>query len=195
MKEFSSGNTGSRSNQIGVKFVEWGIKTLWERSGTSNAAGNKDLRPTSIIHIDANVVPQDILKHLRQPLHDKLYFIYTGHIPMEHDEEMDIIDEMLDDSLKLYEYKPVMLAMGVATLLQRISRAELAELSEVLQNPNDKRAGQVIFSYDNIYKYCKDVIKSLGLVDDIPALFDSEDIDRTALIWFNKKQARFKIYQ
>ena len=187
MKEFSNQTQSSRSNQIGVKFVKWCIQTLWERSGKASKGQNKkDLRPCAIVHIDANVLPEDILPHLDPPMVNKLYFIFTGQTPLEHPEEMQLIDEMLEDSLKLHEYLPVLYGMGLDALLPRITQAQLADISDVLNNPKDKREGQIILQYDNIFKACQDAITRFNL--DAPPLFNSGDIDRTALIYFNHQQ-------
>ena len=56
-KEFCSQTLSGRSNRIGVNFVRWAIQTLWERSGSSSSQ-KKDLRPSAIVHIDANVEPK-----------------------------------------------------------------------------------------------------------------------------------------
>ena len=189
MKEFSLSQNG-RTNQIGPKFVKWGLQTLWERSGSASRV-NKDLRPSAIIHIDANVMPEDILKHLDPAMKDKIYFIYTGLSPLEHPDELDLIDQMLEDSKKLYSYLPVLLSMGIATLLARVPNDVVKELKDYLPKPNDRRAAQVLFCYDNVYNYCKDKIDSYELEE--PPLFDSEGIDRTALL-SHKKVMRFHLY-
>jgi hypothetical protein len=187
VKEFSNQSHSGRSNQIGVKFVKWCIQTLWERSGKScKAQGKKDLRPCAIVHIDANVLPDDILPQLDAPMHNKMYFIYTGQTPLEHPDELELIDQMLDDAVKLHEYLPVLLSMGLDAFLPRITQVQLTDISDVLANPKDKRQGQIILQYDIIFKACQDAITRFSL--DTPPRFSSGDIDRTALIYFNHPQ-------
>ena len=178
VKEFSL-DSCARSNQIGPKFVKWALQTLWERSGSANRM-KKDLRPSAIVHIDANVMPHDILKSLDPGMRDKIYFIYTGKHPLEHPDSIELIDKMLKDSELLYFYLPVLLSMGIETLLSRVPNSVVKEFHDILPKPNDRRAAQVFFSYDNVYKYCKENVDRYEL--EAPPLFESEDIDRTALL-------------
>ena len=120
-------------------------------------------------------------------MRDKIYFIFTGESPLDHPDEIELIEQILEDSQKLFQYKPVLLSMGIATLLEKVPPAVIKDLKDVLPKQNDKRAAQILFNFDNVYKFCKDIIEKLQL-DDAPALFDSEDVDRAALIAFNKKE-------
>ena len=131
MKEFSL-NADTRTHQIGSKFLKWGITTLWER-GSKASLGQKDLRPAASIHIDANVMPADILKQLDSPTGSKLYFIYTGAKQMNHEDDIAIIDELLDDAILLHKYLPVLLALGVDTLLRRISKSDMSKIGHLLK--------------------------------------------------------------
>ena len=146
MKEFSL-NADTRTHQIGSKFLKWGITTLWER-GSKASLGQKDLRPAASIHIDANVMPADILKQLDSPTGSKLYFIYTGAKQMNHEDDIAIIDELLDDAILLHKYLPVLLALGVDTLLRRISKSDMSKIGHLLKDRTDRRHGQILFQYE-----------------------------------------------
>ena len=173
-----------------MKFVKWSIQTLWERSG-KDSMGKKNVRPSGVVFIDANVLPHQILPHLGKELSDKIFFAYTGEKAMEHMEEIEIIEEMLEDSLKLYEYKPVMLALGCETMLSKVTRPQLSEISDYLAKPGDKRRGQVIHSYAELFKACLVAIREFGL--DPPPSFATGDLDCTSLTYFNNpKQVKNK---
>ena len=156
---------------------------MWERSGSASKL-RKELRPSAIIHIDANVMPDDILEQLDPAMRDKIYFIYTGKDPLEHPDLLELIDQLKEDSMKLHLFLPDLLSMGIETLLARVPPSVVKEMKDILPKPNDKRAAQVFFSYDNVFNFCKDAIVRFEL--EAPPLFDSEDVDRTALLSHKK---------
>ena len=43
---------------IGVKFLQWAITALWERSGSVSTV--KDNKPTAVVHLDANILPSQL---------------------------------------------------------------------------------------------------------------------------------------
>ena len=96
---------------VDVKFLKWCIKTLWEQSAKAvkGKEKGKNLKPMTVVHIDANVLPEDIIPHLDGPMFSKIKLIYTGPTPMMHVEENELISEMFDDAKKLSEYLPVLL--------------------------------------------------------------------------------------
>ena len=118
---------------------------------------------------------------------DKLYFIYTGQTPLQHPDELDLIDQMLEDAEKLYKYKPVMLAMGVETLLTKVPTPLVKELKDLLPKANCRRSAQVIYNYDNVFKVCKDKITT-HQIEEVPLLFDSLEIDREAIVFYNMNE-------
>ena len=118
-------------------------------------------------------------------MHDKIYFNYSGPTPREHEDEIEIIDEMIDDAPKLNEYLPVMYALGITALLPRVTPAQREEIAYALSNPKDKRQAQILIQYSNVFKACQAAIEEFGL--DPPPLFTSGDIDMTSLIYFNNK--------
>ena len=118
-------------------------------------------------------------------MHDKIYFNYSGPTPLEHEDENDLIDEMMNDATKLHEYLPVLYALGVIALLPRVTPAQRESIAYALSNPKDKREAQIIMQYSNVFKACLSAIEEFGL--DPPPLFRSGDIDMTSLIYFNNK--------
>ena len=116
-------------------------------------------------------------------MHDKIYFNYSGPTPLENDDELDIIDEMIDDGPKLHEYLPVLYALGISALLPRVTPAQREEISYALSDPKDKRQAQILIQYINVFKACLAAIEEFGL--EAPPLFTSGEIDMTSLIYFN----------
>ena len=116
-------------------------------------------------------------------MHNKIYFKYSGPTPLENDDELDIIDEMIDDGPKLHEYLPVLYALGISALLPRVTPAQREEISYALSDPKDKRQAQILIQYINVFKACLAAIEEFGL--EAPPLFTSGEIDMTSLIYFN----------
>ena len=146
----------------------------------------KNVRPAAVCHIDANITPEQLLPHLGEELEDKIYFVYTGGVPMDHPQDIDIIEKMMEDAEKLFEYKPVLLSMGCDALMHQVTSEEVAEISDLLKNPKCKRQGQVLHDYIQLFKACLEAIDEFGL--DPPALFRSGQIDCTSLTYFNRPQ-------
>ena len=161
---------------------------MWERSGKI-CKGNdgKVLKPNAVVHIDANIMPEDILPQLGASMASKLKLLYTGQTPLCHPDENELIEEMLQDALKLHEYLPVLLGLAVDAILPKVVRSytESEDMEDVLAKPGDLREGQLVFQYDNIFRACKEAISRFDL--DAPPLFSCEGIDRTALVYFNNK--------
>ena len=155
VKEYSQNQASGRSHRVGIQFVKWAIQTLWER-GSKSAVRNKDLRPCASVHIDANVVPKDILSQLDDAMASKIFFIYTGPTQLEHEDEVSIIDELMEDAEKLHKYLPVLLSLGVRTLLLRVTKQQMLEMADALSDPNDKRQAQVLYQYDLgiVFMFC-----------------------------------------
>ena len=60
------------------------------------------------------------------------------------------------------------------------------EMEDVLGTPGDKREAQLLYQYDNIVIALKEKITEYDL--EAPPIFLGDGIDRTALIYFNKKE-------
>ena len=161
MKEYSQIQSSGRNHRVGIQFVKWAIQTLWER-GSKSSVGNKDLRPSASVHIDANVLPKDILSQLDDAMASKIYFIYTGPVQLEHDDEVSIIDKLMEDAEKLHQYLPIVLSVGIRTLLTKVTKQEMHEIADVLSDPNDKRQAQIIQQYDlGIFKVYINILTCL----------------------------------
>ena len=96
---------------------------------------------------DANLLPEDIYPALGGadgPMATKIKFLYTGSTPMEHDDELELIEELLDDALELHKYLPNLLALGVEAILPTVPKEYIKkDLEGVLRVANDKREAQV----------------------------------------------------
>ena len=112
VKEFSKTKQSVRSSMVDVKFLVWSIKTLWEQSAKAKAVKidneRKNLKPMAVVHIDANILPEDLTAHLDAPMFSKIKMIYTGPTPMSHEDENDIIDQMFKDAKALSQYLPIL---------------------------------------------------------------------------------------
>ena len=81
------------------------------------------------------------------------------------------------------QFLPDLLSLGVDTLLAKVTSLEMEDLAAVLKKPDDKRDGQVVAQYDRFYIAVKDRAVEFGI--PLPPLFETDGIDRTALIYFN----------
>ena len=78
-------------------------------------------------------------------------------------------------------------SLGVAAILPVVPSdyTKSEEMEDILATPGDKREAQLLFQYDNIVTALKEKIFEFGL--DAPPMFLSDQIDRTALTFLNKK--------
>ena len=83
----------------------------------------------------------------------------------------------------IFQLKPDLLSMGIDMLLPKVTNQEMEALDTVLKTPGDKREGQVIANFDRMYQHIKDKAQELNI--PLPLLFESDSINRTALIYFN----------
>ena len=81
-----------RSHQVGIKFLNFAINTLWE--GSAKITKGKDLVPKAVVHIDGNVLPDEVLSQLGSSS-DKIVFMYTGKTALHHEDENTLCDEMI----------------------------------------------------------------------------------------------------
>ena len=98
-------------------------------------------------YADANILPEDIYPSLGgalSPMASKIKFLYTGSTPMEHDDEDELIEQLLEDALELHQYLPNLLALGVEAVLPTAPKDYVKkDLEGVLRVANDKREAQV----------------------------------------------------
>ena len=59
----------------------------------------------------------------------------------------------------------------------------MEDLAEDLKKPGDKRDGQVLAIYDRVFQLIKRKIEEFDL--KVPVLFQSEEVNRLALTYFN----------
>ena len=190
VKEFSAKKLPARSTQIDIKFLKWAIATLWECSGKGSGtkADGSVIKPAAVVHIDANLLPEDILDDLGPPMASKMKFLYTGETPMQHPDDNDLIAEILEElAPQLHIYLPVLYRLAILAILPVVPRSyyESEEMEDVLAKAGDKREGQLLYQYDNIYLTCKKMISKYGL--EAPPLFLFDGIDRRALVQLNNK--------
>ena len=190
VKEFSAKKQPARSTQIDINFLKWAIATLWECSGKGSGTKTDGsvIKPAAVVHIDANLLPEDIIDDLGLPMASKMKFLYTGETPMQHPDDTDLIAEILGElAPQLHIYLPVLYRLAILAILPVVPRSyyESEELEDVLAKPGDKREGQLLYQYDNIYLTCKKMISEYDL--DAPPLFLFDGIDRRALVKLNKK--------
>ena len=76
--------------------------------------------------------------------------------------------------------------MGIETLLAKVTNREMEVLDSVLKKPGDKREGQLLANYDRVYMYIKDLAMEHNI--PLPPLFETDDIDRESLIYFNSNK-------
>ena len=119
VKEFCTTRQPARSSLVDIKFLMWCIKTLWEQSGKAVKGKDADntLKPITVAHIDANIMPKDIIDKMDGPMYSKLKLIYTGPTPMAHENEDTMLAQLISDADKLHDYLPVLFKLGVATIL------------------------------------------------------------------------------
>ena len=82
-----------------------------------------------------------------------------------------------------FQFKPILLSLGIDVLLPKVSNPEMEALDSVLKTPGDKREGQVLANYDRVYQHIRD--KAMEYDIPLPPLFEKDSIDRTALTYFN----------
>jgi hypothetical protein len=102
------------------KFLERATKTIWERS--SKNVNKKDIRPCGTVHIDANIVPSDVLKDLDDATATKIGFNYTGPDALDHPDELELVENILRKSKEAFQFLPVLASLGQSCVLPKISK-------------------------------------------------------------------------
>jgi hypothetical protein len=132
---------GSRSSDIDLKFLKKMVATLWE--GSCKKVKGKMVTPAAAVFIDSNSLPADIIPFLGESA-DKIKFLATGFQSLDHEEKMELIQELLKEAYKLYSSLPVHLAVILNSVMKKISSAEMKDVAGLLKNPKDDREGQVL---------------------------------------------------
>ena len=116
------------------------IQMVWERLG--RRVRDQYQPVDAVVLVDANLSPEDIrLDHANE---SKVIFVATGSTPLQHDRRLELCQEIEDLSRELYTFLPVLLGLGLSTMLKRITDTELATYDGLLRNDRDDREGQVI---------------------------------------------------
>ena len=79
-----------------------------------------------------------------------------------------------------------MLSIGIDNNLLKASDEEIEGIRDVVKTDHIRRQGQVIVTYDRVYKALDKAFDYFNLHK--PILFQSETIDRASLIYFNTNQ-------
>ena len=93
----------SRDNSIDVKFLNFAVKSLWERS--VKRVRGKTLKPNGVIYIDGNIGLADLQEHLPDAVLSKLHLNFTGSQPLSHPQEDEIVERMLETAQKMYKVR------------------------------------------------------------------------------------------
>ena len=105
VKEFTLKKT-SRSNSIGIPFLQMAVPAIWERNQRQVKTGKgkpKVIKMNGVTHIDANVLPEDLEPHFDEAFNTKLKCIYTGSEPLSHPDENELVESIFENARKAYE--------------------------------------------------------------------------------------------
>ena len=99
---------------------------------------------------------------------------------------IELTNEMEEAARKLFKYKPVLLGLGLSTMLEKITDTQRVEYNGLLRVSGDERQAQVLVDYDRLYTMIKNVAASHEL--DPAPLFTKGHIDRTSLTYWSSNQ-------
>ena len=159
---------------------------IWERLG--RRINHKYQAVNSVVFIEANLDPSDVIALLKNANESKTVFIASGSKPLSHDRRKAKCKEMIAAAKQLYVYCPVLLGIGLSCMLTEIGDDDLPQYDGLLKTDKDDRTGQSLLDYDRVHKVLSDAITEFEL--DPPLLFQKSEIDRTALTFYNGKEVR-----
>ena len=162
------------------------IPMVWERLGRTVRQTNQNVN--AVVLVDANMGPEDI--RLTGANESKVSFVATGSTPLKHARRMELCQAMENLGRELHAYLPVLLGLGLCTMLNRITDLELAAYDGILKTDGDDREGQILLNYDRVHSELDDAITKYGL--DRPLLLQSGTIDRTSLTCYNNREVSNK---
>ena len=122
------------------------IKALWERIGRE--VDKKIYTPRAVVHISANVSPEDI--KLTGANQSKVKYIASGSTTLRHPRKLALCKEMEKAANELRSYLPVLLGMGVQCVLPTIVDEQLDQYDGILNADRDEREGEA----DQVW-YCQ----------------------------------------
>ena len=114
------------------------IKALWERIGRE--VDKKIYTPRAVVHISANVSPEDI--KLTGANQSKVKYIASGSTTLRHPRKLALCKEMEKAANELRSYLPVLLGMGVQCVLPTIVDEQLDQYDGILNADRDEREGE-----------------------------------------------------
>ena len=158
------------------------IPMVWERLGKDTKQGYRAIN--AAVLIEANLDPEDI--KFSTANESKCIFIATGSVALNHKFLMRLCKEIEDLGTELYTYKPVVLALGLKTMLAPITDPEREVYDGLLKVDGDPREGQVFLNFDRTYDELDAAIERHEL--ERPLLFQKPHKDRTVLTYFNRRE-------
>ena len=114
------------------------IPALWERN--CRLVKGKAFAPKAVVHIDANISPNDI--KLEGANESKIKFIASGSLPLKHPRKLHLTREMEEAAKLLRKYLPVLIGLGLQCFLPQIEPEELLAYDGILKVDDDEREGQ-----------------------------------------------------
>ena len=165
-----------------VEVMNQAIKMVWEQLG--RLIRDKYQPVNAVLMIDANMSPSDIrLDHANE---SKVIFLASGSTPLQHKNKLQLCQEMENLARELHTYLPVLAALGLSTMLQKVTDEETEVYDGILRTDRDDREAQVILNYDRVHEALEEAIEEHGLVK--PPLLEKIPIDRTALTFYNVRE-------
>ena len=158
------------------------IQQVWEKLG--RRVRDKYQGVNAVLLVDANMSPKDIV--LKYANESKVIFVATGSTPLAHSRRMELCQEMENKARELHSYLPVLLGLGLSCMLDRITDQELPLYDGLLKRDGDDRQAQVLLHFDKTHEAVEVAIEEFNL--NIPLLFQSSPIDRTALTFYNERE-------
>ena len=82
------------------------MPAVWERAERTVKSGKGKgtvHKINGVCHVDANIVLEDLERHLEEAMLTKLGLLYTGSDPLSHPEETQLVENMLANAKALYQ--------------------------------------------------------------------------------------------
>lgn len=163
------------------------IPMVWERLGQGTKKGFKHIN--ACVLIEANLDPEDI--KFTTANESKCIFIASGSSPLKHKLMMKMCKEIEDLGRELYSHLPVVIGLGLHSMLDPVNDSQLEVYEGLLKVDGDPREGQVFLNFDRVYtalEYNADFYQL-----EKPLLFEKTEKDRTALTLFNRREVRVPV--
>ena len=110
MREFALKKGSSRHNTIDANFLKIAVPAIWERNerrvGSGKAA--KVYKINGVLHVDANIVREDLVGILDDHILGKLKLNYSGSVPISHERDTELIDGMKKNAKAAFQVNLIM---------------------------------------------------------------------------------------